>query len=762
MSAVDRGRRLAAQMARAAGRVEDTDHRSEQTLEAILEILHRARHQTTDHELWQLRRVVEEINHVIQQPDTTQEEISARIASEVERIGGRLGAVQRAVEGPARDAAFEATVATVESTDDLEPGLSVLIATWNHATRLDGAIEDACAVTSPDRVIVLDDASSDSTPQLLAARPEPITVIRAVANLGLTRARNVLLAAARTQHVLFLDADNRLDHDAVAQMAELARTWQATVVHGALIEVDGSETPTGILSAAAMNGHYFARSHNVIDTLALVDLAAVRGVGGYTIEPALEPVEDWDMWHRLAATGGLLVHAPIVTGRKLRIGLGLGSQAADHTDLHRMIARTHRFDGRLDDQTVASAVIDPDHGPLWASARAVESHPELAAALGERHHDAWLPTPAPVDDLPRSVLLVGAGGVRNLGDDVTTIAAVRRLATLLDPDIAIEIVTDGERPIPVLAPGIWMGTLTEYAHRPLTHHVAVVFSGGGTVTDHFAQQTHLRRSVADQAARAGIPVIMTGQGIGPVEATAEAASGLFGTAEAVSCRDEASAALARELGARHVEVISDDAAGAAPASPADLPAPVRHLPERGWVAFNARLANYAEVDEDEIRAWADVVDEAAADAGVPVVAVAIERQPPWEIETLADLATVPRRAPWIIVDCADDPDGARSCFALALAAVVRSYHAAWFALEGGAPVLLPPAGPYYEAKNRGLRRFAGLDAAFDEREPPATADELRSRWKAVAASASAPLDGLDRRVTDWLATQLTAAGVPTR
>lgn len=754
VSTTERMRSLAQHLRNAPARIAATDQLSHELHQRILEVLHVSR--AGEGSLTAQRQLLGDLDHFLRGREH-------QVDAGIEELKASISVMMRTLDAPRRDEAFEATIATIQPASELAPGLSILIASWNHATRLDAAIDSACGATDPGRVIVLDDASSDDTAEVLGARTEPIVTISAAGNLGLTRARNALLQAVATRHALFLDADNTVDAGQIARLLELAEEWDAAVVHGVLLQVDGDDRVRHVLGAHPMNGSYFTFRHNVVDTLAVLDVATVRSVGGYTLDPALETCEDWDMWHRLASSGGLLVHAPVVAGRKLRVSQGHNSQPQDHAHQFALVDRTYRFDGRLDDRSVASAVIHPKIGPLWASAAAAEIHPELRTVLAEEHHDALLPAPEADPPARPTLLVVGAAGVRNLGDDVTTLECVRRVASLVDDSIAIEVITDGARPLPGLSPAVWLGTLEDHAARPLDSHVAVVFSGGGTIADAFPLQTEHRQIVAAMAARAQVPTIATGQGLGPLDSLRDAAASVIGHAVAVSCRDAASVRLAQALGATSVELIGDDAAASVPPSRDAMPAMLGGLADRGWVAFHARLAGYSEVDEEELAAWTRLVDAAADAIGVPVVSVALNRQPPAEIETMHRLATERLRSPWLTVDCADDPDAARAVFGFAAGAVVRSFHAAWFAIEGGTPVVFPTGGAYYSAKAEGLGALAGLDEAFHDSTLPADADGLRRRWNLVEATVTdRPLSGVGRSATEWLGRQLIAAGVKTR
>ncbi len=92
--------------------------------------------------------------------------------------------------------------------------ISVALCTHNHADRLPRTLADLGRLTQPSRpweLIVVDNACSDETPELLADndwRP-PGVPVRLVheARLGLSNARNRALREARGEYLLFVDDD---------------------------------------------------------------------------------------------------------------------------------------------------------------------------------------------------------------------------------------------------------------------------------------------------------------------------------------------------------------------------------------------------------------------------------------------------------------------------------------------------------------------------------------------------------------------------
>lgn len=92
------------------------------------------------------------------------------------------------------------------------PGLvSAIVPTYNRARQLPRAIDSALAQTHPDiEMLVVDDGSTDGTPEMLRARYGGDTRVRVFRqeNRGVSAARNRGIAEARGDFVAFLDSDD--------------------------------------------------------------------------------------------------------------------------------------------------------------------------------------------------------------------------------------------------------------------------------------------------------------------------------------------------------------------------------------------------------------------------------------------------------------------------------------------------------------------------------------------------------------------------
>jgi glycosyltransferase involved in cell wall biosynthesis len=124
----------------------------------------------------------------------------------------------------------------------MEPQVSVVIPTYNAANVLTQAIDSALAQTyRPFEIIVIDDGSSDNTPDLLRAYGDRIRSLRQD-NSGVYAARNRGIRAARGRYIAFLDADDVwLPGKLQRQVEILDKQPEFPVIHTdtALIDAEG-------------------------------------------------------------------------------------------------------------------------------------------------------------------------------------------------------------------------------------------------------------------------------------------------------------------------------------------------------------------------------------------------------------------------------------------------------------------------------------------------------------------------------------------
>ncbi|KAA0125262.1 glycosyltransferase [Methylobacterium sp. P1-11] len=116
--------------------------------------------------------------------------------------------------------------------------VSILIPARNEAGNIDATVRAALASTAvPVEVIVGDDHSTDATPEIVRAVGDPRLRLASVPALpegwtGKNHACSHMAGLARGDHLLFIDADVRLEPEAAAALAAQARRTGAALVSG--------------------------------------------------------------------------------------------------------------------------------------------------------------------------------------------------------------------------------------------------------------------------------------------------------------------------------------------------------------------------------------------------------------------------------------------------------------------------------------------------------------------------------------------------
>jgi glycosyltransferase involved in cell wall biosynthesis len=208
---------------------------------------------------------------------------------------------------------------TMKGGDNLHAGAalaSVVIPCYNQGHFLAEAIQTALGQDYANvEVVVVDDGSSDNTPEI-AAQFEPVIYIRQE-NRGLSGARNAGLRASHGEYVLFIDADDRLTPQAVsAHLRCFAAHPEAGFVVGAIdhIDVNGSylASPRWPLLRAKQN-HYeeLLRVNHVANTIAVMFKRSVFAwAGGFN--PRYRVAQDYEMLLRAAYYFPSAHHATVV------------------------------------------------------------------------------------------------------------------------------------------------------------------------------------------------------------------------------------------------------------------------------------------------------------------------------------------------------------------------------------------------------------------------------------------------------------------
>jgi glycosyltransferase involved in cell wall biosynthesis len=158
----------------------------------------------------------------------------------------------------------------------------------------------------PLELIVVDDGSTDDTPDLVVADPDPRIRYERQPKRGASAARNRGVALARHAWVAFLDSDDRWLPDKLAlQMPALLRDPDLPQLgyHAVIVQGDGwaSLRPRRGLAAGERVGDYLFREGGLMQTSTMCGRRELFLSWGF--DPALPRHQDWDLCLRLEAAG---------------------------------------------------------------------------------------------------------------------------------------------------------------------------------------------------------------------------------------------------------------------------------------------------------------------------------------------------------------------------------------------------------------------------------------------------------------------------
>ena len=188
--------------------------------------------------------------------------------------------------------------------------ISVVIPTYNSGALLKQTLDSALNQTvAPLEIIIVDDGSTDGTPDWIAANyGERVRLIRQ-GNGGVAAARNTGWSAARGQWIAFLDHDDVWHADKLERLLDAA-TATTGVVYGRWREVNENNEPLPESAQLTRQSWWNGASGRVFGWLfgwrcPLVSMSVpivrrelLEQIGGF--DSSCVPCDDWDLWLRLA------------------------------------------------------------------------------------------------------------------------------------------------------------------------------------------------------------------------------------------------------------------------------------------------------------------------------------------------------------------------------------------------------------------------------------------------------------------------------
>jgi glycosyltransferase involved in cell wall biosynthesis len=198
------------------------------------------------------------------------------------------------------------------------PLVSVIIPTYNRAGLVLEAVASVAAQTFRDfEILVVDDGSTDATPEVLASL-EGVRVLRHACRRGVAAARNLGAVEALGEWLAFLDSDDLWLPEKLAwQMAYLADQPGLLLCQTDETWVRGGVRVNKPVSHRKVAGNIFLLSLQrcmVSPSAVVLHRRLLSDHGGF--DEKLPAAEDYDLWLRLTWRHEVgLVEAPLVTKR---------------------------------------------------------------------------------------------------------------------------------------------------------------------------------------------------------------------------------------------------------------------------------------------------------------------------------------------------------------------------------------------------------------------------------------------------------------
>jgi glycosyltransferase involved in cell wall biosynthesis len=219
------------------------------------------------------------------------------------------------------------------------PGISIIMPVWNGEKYLAAAIDSLLVQTYADfELLVIDDGSTDRTPEILRAYTDPRLRVLRLDHAGIVVALNHGLSQAKAKWVARLDADDlSLPRRLELQWQAVNHHPQAVLCHTNVIHLGEDNLPVGearLPHSRSFTALRLCYQCPIVHSTVLFKRSTVLAVGGYL--PEERHAEDFSLWGRLLEQGEFValpqrlvqfrVHQQSVSQKNLEVQRALARQ----------------------------------------------------------------------------------------------------------------------------------------------------------------------------------------------------------------------------------------------------------------------------------------------------------------------------------------------------------------------------------------------------------------------------------------------------
>lgn len=200
----------------------------------------------------------------------------------------------------------------------MNPLISVVIPTYNHANFLGRALQSVLAQTYTNwEIIVVDNHSQDNTDDIIEGYDDSRIRFLKIHNHGIIAAsRNMGIREARGVWVAFLDSDDIWYPDKLASCVAVLKTGCDLICHGE-VWVQNNTMRRQIKygpTSRAQYGPLLYKGNCISTSACVVRKTLLERLNGFCENPDFVTAEDYDLWLRIAHVTKRLYFIPNILG----------------------------------------------------------------------------------------------------------------------------------------------------------------------------------------------------------------------------------------------------------------------------------------------------------------------------------------------------------------------------------------------------------------------------------------------------------------
>ena len=214
---------------------------------------------------------------------------------------------------------------------NLEPFVSIVIPSFNHASYIQKAIESVNSQEYKNwEILVIDNNSTDSTVEILSGDFFKNIRVMSINNGGIiAKSRNFGIKEAKGSWIAFLDSDDLWDRNKLKVCISYINDAVDVIYHDLRIISTSSHSFKKIKSRALKKPaliDLMVRGNTIATSSLLVRASKINEISGMNESPSMIGAEDYNTWLRLAAITENFVYIPEVLGSYLQHTEGVSSK----------------------------------------------------------------------------------------------------------------------------------------------------------------------------------------------------------------------------------------------------------------------------------------------------------------------------------------------------------------------------------------------------------------------------------------------------